>query len=257
MNTHPLRTAGLALAGFAIAVNIPFTILVETFRYDAILREPAGVVLRSFHAGGPGLVLAWLGFALCALAFLPVAVAVDAGIRAAGRSWGALAGFCAAGAAIAQAVGLSRWVFAVPGIAAAYVDPAASPAQRDALIAIYQVLHQFAGVAIGEHIGQTLTAGWTFLVARALWAGGIGPRWLGAAGFALTALWVLGQGALLDTVGFRTGMGGVTKTTFVLWEVWLLALAVVWVRLRSAAGEAQHPRPVGHQPHAVAAELQA
>jgi len=64
------RKAGAAMVGFAVAANIPFALLVDRFGYDDVLREPPLDVLRAFEAGGPELILIWLAFALCALAFL-------------------------------------------------------------------------------------------------------------------------------------------------------------------------------------------
>jgi len=73
------------------------------------------------------------------------------------------------GAAITQAIGLARWVYAVPELAAGWIAGSVDPALRSAVETTFTVLHQFAGVGIGEALGQTLTAFWLIGVALAQW----------------------------------------------------------------------------------------
>lgn len=63
-------------------------------------------------------------------------------------------------AGVTQAMDLARWVFAVPGLAAIASDPAATAAAKETAIVVFNALHQYAGVALGEHIGQIFTALW-------------------------------------------------------------------------------------------------
>lgn len=65
-------------------------------------------------------------------------------------------------AGLAQAIGLARWVFAVPVFAADYAQ--ADAAGRAAIEAGFVLMNQWGGVAIGEHIGQMLSAGWIGLM---------------------------------------------------------------------------------------------
>ena len=71
-------SAKLQLAAFLLlflsAATLPYLWLVAHFGYDDILREPTADILQKFHAGGSSLVVAWLGFALSALLFVPVAL---------------------------------------------------------------------------------------------------------------------------------------------------------------------------------------
>ena len=115
----PLNATAIALVGLAIAFNLPYAYLGAAFDYPNILRKPPAEILAAFTAGGPMLILAWYGFALAALAFIPVglahamskdrlrtapALAISAAIL------GALAG-------LTQAMGLLRWVMVVPELA--------------------------------------------------------------------------------------------------------------------------------------------
>lgn len=227
--SRPFRIAGLALVTFALAANVPYVLLIERFGYDDILREPALDVLRAFAAGGPSLVLIWLAFALCALSFVVVAGLVDDALRTT-TPLPRFATYAGVASALAQAIGLSRWVFVAPGLAATASDPAATEAQRTAAVAIYEALHQFAGVAIGEHIGQTLLALWTAgLGFTLLRAGGLAARLFGLVGLVIAPLWILGQSELLATVIEGFPVLEVAPIAFMGWEVWLLALGVWWL----------------------------
>lgn len=226
------------MAIFALAANAPYLYLIANFGYDDILRESPEEVLAAFAAGGDMLVFAWLAFALCALAFVIVAGLVDDALRAQDAP---LAGFVTAAgvaSALAQAIGLSRWVFVAPILA----DLAAAEETRGSAIVAYQVLHQFAGVAIGEHVGQTLLALWTAGIGWAIARGGAGaPRIFGWFGFLIAAAWIVGQTELLNTVT-RTPVIEITPYAFMGWQVWLLALGLVWIGRGLRANGPRSPR---------------
>ena len=114
-----VRLIGFALILFAIAFNLPYLWLASNFDYPAILRRPAGAILEAFSAGGDPLVLAWAAFALAALVLAPIAVGIAAVTRGPGHASSPLAGLGIA-AGVTQAIGLSRWVYAVPGLASAW-----------------------------------------------------------------------------------------------------------------------------------------
>ena len=60
MNDVSLRKlTGVVLILTPVAFNVFFTLLSMTFEYPDILRKPASYVLRSFDAGGSGLVAIW------------------------------------------------------------------------------------------------------------------------------------------------------------------------------------------------------
>ena len=53
---------------------------------------------------------------------------------------------------LVQAMGLFRWTFLVPSLAAQYNADAATPATRDAVAVVFNAFHQYIGVAVGEHL---------------------------------------------------------------------------------------------------------
>jgi hypothetical protein len=157
-STRPIL-AGATIA-YALAFNIPYANLSRIFEYPDILRQPAGDVMTLFASGGTQLILTWHAFALAALLLVPFAIALSlTGPRLAATPALAIgAAIVGSLAGIAQALGLWRWVFVVPELARTYLDPQASEASRIAAEQTFTTLNLYGGVAIGEHMGQWLTA---------------------------------------------------------------------------------------------------
>ena len=135
--------------------------------------------------------------------------------------------------AVLQMIGLLRWTFVVPLLAAAYVDPAASDATRTATVVVFQAIHQYGGVVIGEHLGQMFTIVWMVLISMAMFQSPLFRPWLAWLGLAAAAVYSLAQSELLATVlpGFpvvpEAGLIG-----SLLWLAWLLVMGVVLVLSR-------------------------
>jgi hypothetical protein len=210
---------GAAMVLFVLSLNVPYVLLMGMFGYDDILREPAGVVLQRFHDSGPLLVFVWLSFALGALAFAPLARHIE---HAAGLtpSWTGPA------SAIAQFVGLARWVFVIPILASAYVAADGQAAVQATLEVAFTTLHQTLGVLIGELLGQLLLACWTVRLAWGLRRTRPILAWFGAA---TVPLWIVGFSELLATALPDGPVWPTTPLAFMAWELWLLTLGVVWI----------------------------
>ncbi len=233
MNPEPdHRGTALLLIGWLIAVSLPYGALIDLFGYDDVLREPPGVVLTRFAAAGEPLVWAWAGFAAAALAFAPLALRIE-------RAAGLAPGWTGVASAFAQFLGLARWVFAVPALAALY--GAGDAAQRAGAVAAYQALHGYLGAGVGEVLGQVLLIAWTARLAAKFWADG--RRRLALVGAATLPLWVAGLSEPLGTVLPSLPLVETTPFAFMGWEAWLLAIAVVWLvesrRLRGMASKSR------------------
>jgi hypothetical protein len=230
------QVTGILLILGAILVNIPYALLITTFDYPDILRAPTGHILTQFAAGGPGLIWTWLAFAwvglpiLLAILLLPQALADDKGPNR-GRLAVYLATFFGATSLIAQMIGLLRWPFVVPVLARLYTAPQATETTREAVAAVFQAVHQYGGVVLGEHIGQTFTILWMVLLGIGLLRLGRVPRWLPWAGFVAAGVYALAQGELLATAmpNFPVwGEAGLVGS--LLWLGWLIALGIVLLR---------------------------
>jgi hypothetical protein len=234
--TMAVRLVGFGLIIFAVAFNLPYAWLASNFDYPGILRSPPGVILEAFAAGGAPLILAWATFALAALLFAPVAVAMAKVTRRKGHASSAVAALGVA-AGVTQAIGLSRWVYAVPGLAAGWVASAADPGLRSSIEASFTTLHQFAGVGIGEAIGQSLTAFWLIGVAvgqRRNPRFGRGPAALGVIG-GIVLLLGLVEG-LATVMAFDPGGFGLAAVLgYLLLTVWMIWTGLLCI-LRPATG---------------------
>lgn len=99
---------------------------------------------------------------------------------------------------------------------------------------VFEAFNQYAGVAVGEHLGYLFTGLWTALVALALLQSALFGRlrrWFGLLGL-VSAVGILA--GTLEFVGFTLAADVVT-VAYILWSVWLLAfgIALLWRTERS------------------------
>jgi hypothetical protein len=169
--TEARPLAGASAIALAIVFNIPYAILAATYDYPDVLRRPAGEALDLFAAGGSQLILTWHGFALAALALAPMAIALSITPTRVAEKPSLAIGAAIMGslAGLAQAIGLWRWVFVIPGLARTHADAAATPDAKTAAERAFDLLNHYGGVAIGEHLGQWLTALFVLMLALMQW----------------------------------------------------------------------------------------
>lgn len=229
------RTTGILFIIGALLVNIPYTLLIINFDYPDILREPAGAVLTQFETGGSTLIFTWLGFAWAGIPLF-FAIALLQPLLARPDTpylWsGTIAGLIGA---ITQMIGLLRWPFVVPVLAGLYTDPTSSAGTKEAATVVFQAIHQYGGVVIGEHIGQSFTIIWLVIVSVALFRSSLGKPWLGWFGISAAVVYAAAQTELLATVipTFpvvpEAGLIG-----SLLWLAWMIALGIVLISTKSA-----------------------
>lgn len=211
------RHVGAAAIALGIGFNIPYAVLASLYDYPQILRQPASVALHRFAEGGSTIVFAWYGFMLAALALIPVALWLAVTHERIVRSPTLAMGAAIAGAlaGLAQAIGLARWVFTIPALAA-HAD--SIEAQRS-----FDLLNAYGGVAIGENIGQLLTA-WFVAQLAMLQYRERAPRLALLGGLTAAAI-AAGTG---EGVAMAIGQSGAifslaTITGFVGLSLWLIA----------------------------------
>ncbi len=230
-----IRTTGFMFILGAILVNIPYTLLIMNFDYPDILRQPPGAILEQFAAGGSSLVWTWLAFAwvglpiLIGILLLPKAMEDQTPASQAALYFGSVG-------AVAQIIGLLRWPFVVSVLARTYSDPLSSSVTKEAIAAVFQAVHQYGGVVLGEHIGQVFTILWMILLSVSIWHNRHIPRWLPISGFIAAGVYALAQGELLATAipGFPVwGPAGLIGS--LLWLGWLVALGIIILRMSKEA----------------------
>jgi Domain of unknown function (DUF4386) len=246
---HLVRVlTGSLLVAVPVLFMLFYGLLTITFDYPGILREPAGEVLRRFAAGGPSLVLLWYGFALTPALFIPAAIllrrafATTTPLLDLAVPLGVLAG-------LTQVVGLIRWPFLVPELARTFLDPAASEATQAAALTVFGAFHQYAGVAIGEHLGYLFTGAWTLVIAAAMLTAPLFRPWLGWVGIA-SALGILV--GLLEPAGIALA-GTINAIAYLAWSLWLVGTGVSLLRADPQVADspvADNPAPA-HLPLAA------
>jgi hypothetical protein len=218
---------GPAALLLAVAFNLPFALLAARFDYPDILRRPAGEVMDAFAAGGPGLVLTWYAFALSAVGLVFFAPALALATADWARRPGLAVGAALVGAlaGVTQAIGLFRWVFAVPALAAMHADPATDAATRAAVEAAFMLANGWGGVAVGEHLGQILTLAWVGLASRQAVAGGQRLARLAAVPAALAVAGIgigLGEGLSLALGQEAPLLALATVAGYLAFSLWLV-----------------------------------
>jgi hypothetical protein len=130
---------------------------------------------------------------------------------------GALAGF-------SKALGITRWIFLMPGLAVAYTASGTDAAAQAAIRVVYEAFNAYAG-GVGEILGVGLFAGiWTAFLSANLLASG--ARFLGGAGiFAALMLFT----TLPSVIGIENPI--LLTLSGIIWQFWTLALAIqLWRR---------------------------
>jgi Domain of unknown function (DUF4386) len=244
--TSLVRATGALFVVGAAAFAAAATVLSSTFDWPDILREPAGVVLPAVTAGGPGLVWTWFAtgwtYALLAVPILLLPAVLgrrDDPVLRAATAVGATS-------VLLSLIGFLRWVFVVPPLARSYAT--GDPITQAAVDAAWTAQHQFGGALVGEHLGQLLAIGWSLTLSVIILRSRVLPRWLGASGLVVSALYLLNQGDVLATAipGFPVwDLAGLFGSTG--WGLWVAALGVtillrpVQTRSPSAATETVGP----------------
>jgi hypothetical protein len=221
--------AGVVLIAAPVWFNANFALLGKRFDYPDILRRPTAEILQRFREGGSSLILLWWTFMLSGLLLIVGVILLGQvlglhGVVLVATTIGVLAG-------LVQMLGLLRWVYAVPAIARAYADPSLSPEQREAHAAVFQALHQYLGVGVGEHLGYLFTGLWSLLVGIGVTQRSALPTWLGWPGIVIGIGLIVGSAEFLgpnEEQGWRLA-GAAIPILYIAWSLWLLALGIALI----------------------------
>lgn len=222
---------GLLIAG-AIALFIPYSILISIFEYPDILRHDTGTILTKFHEGGSTLIFTWFAFAITGIPLLPAYILLGQKLESK-APLARLATTIGVAGLIVQMIGLLRWTFVVPILADAYVGTT-DLATKEAAIVAFKTIHQFAGVILGEHLGQLFTIAWTVLISISLHRLRAIPDWVAYFAYATSAIYLLAHAELFATVipSFPVWeLAGFIGST--LWLIWLVILGVFYLRSKT------------------------
>ena len=230
-NLRQQKTIGILLISGAIALLVPYTILTMIFEYPDILRKDTAIVLTKFHERGAQLIWTWFAFAITGIPLIPAFVMM--GQRLEPRSSMArVATSLGVVSLIVQMIGLLRWTFVVPVLADTFVN-STDEATKAAAIMAFKTIHQFAGVLLGEHLGQLFAITWTIMISVLFSRLRILPIWINILGFVSSGIYLLAQAELFATVipTFPVwDMAGFLGST--LWLIWLIVIGIRFMNVR-------------------------
>ena len=208
----------------------PMIILGGAINWPASLDEPAAVNLPLILEQYAAVMVGYSIYLLYSLLFWPVAYLtgrVVVGNEVENGIFRIASGFAAL-SAVARALGIVRWLFAMPVLARLYTDPATSPELQASISVVYDMLNAYAG-GIGELLGVSLFAAiWLALMGVLLLRSPEWPSWLGYFGFVAAASLFVN---LLNMINIDTGPMVVISVT--LLHFWMLAMAIVFWRKRA------------------------
>lgn len=216
------KTIGLLLIIGAIGVLVPYTILTIIFDYPNILRQEAGNILSKFHEGGNALIWTWWAFAILGLPLLVAYVLIGQKLeqRFYFVRWATTLGVIGL---LVQMIGLLRWTFVVPVLANNFVT--GNEMIKEASRVSFQIVHQYGGVVLGEHIGQLFTIAWTVMITSAFAQLKMFPKWTIWLGYISSFIYLLAQTELFATV--MPDIPVIDWAGFIgstLWIVWLIII---------------------------------
>lgn len=223
------RTIGLLLIVGAIGILIPYITLSVIFEYPGILREDTGSILTKFYQGGSRLILTWWAFAILGIPLVIAYILLGQKLetRFSFVRWATTLGVIGL---LVQMIGLLRWTFVVPVLANNFV--AGNEITKGTSTVAFQVIHQYGGVVLGEHIGQLFTICWTILLTRAFQKVSQFPNWVNWLGYISSSIYLVAQAELFATIipGFPVwDLAGFIGST--LWLVWLIVVGLVMFKL--------------------------
>lgn len=213
----------------AIALFIPYNTLIAMFEYPDILRQSTSTILTKFHEGGDALIWTWFAFAVTGLPLLPAYILLGRKLEQE-SSVARIATTLGVTGLIVQMIGLLRWTFVVPVLADSFVHATDEPTRAAAIMA-FKTIHQFAGVILGEHLGQLFTIAWTVMISYALYRAQRIARWVMYFGYVASVIYFVAQAELFATVmpSFPVwDQAGFIGST--LWLIWLVIVGIRFVR---------------------------
>lgn len=165
LSHQPGRYAAFFLILQFLFMGLAFSTLSAAINWPMSLDDPASVALPRVIEQYPSMMFGYGCYFLVGILLIPATVALNARLNINGPL-ATLTVALATFSAVAKTIGITRWLFAMPPLAEAYLAPGAD---RQTIAAIFEMLNAYAG-SIGEIVGVGLISGiWTVLMARELY----------------------------------------------------------------------------------------
>mmetsp|Transcript_30179 Transcript_30179/g.61268 ORF Transcript_30179/g.61268 Transcript_30179/m.61268 type:complete len:280 (-) Transcript_30179:1057-1896(-) len=237
MPEHPSSTVSrnatvTLLIIFVVLIFVPLGILGAAIDWPNNLSEDADHNLPLLLEEQQSVFWGYFIYLIYSILFYPVAYMMGRYIAGSGgvfSPWLHLGSGFAALSAVTRAIGLSRWLFAMPTLARIYVDPNTTETMREAVVVSYDMLNAWGG-GIGELLGVSSFASlWVVCTSVLFLQSQEWPSWMGWAGFIVAIDLAIN---LLEMDILSIDMGANLTISVVLLHLWLLLAALLFLRLR-------------------------
>lgn len=222
MNRMEFRMTGILLLLMPLFIIISWTGLMLSFEYPDILREPAHHILKKYQEGGMTLKLYWSGMVVSSLLIIPIVMLLYRLTSRTNRTLSLVAAGIGLVSALFHVLGFSRWLFAVEYLAEQYENESLTLSQKEAIEIIFNILHMYLGVTVGETLGFVTMAIWAILVSVTLYQSGLIKYW--AAGISI----VSGIGILAGILEW-IGLSIAVEINAYAYQVWILIIACLGI----------------------------
>ncbi len=155
------RTLALTMFIFSGLMLAAYFGLVMYFEFPDVLRLETTEMMKIFINHQSEIIFFYYLFVLSQVTFILLVLMLGHYYREQPSLWLTLATGLGILAGLCQAFGFLRWPFLVPYLAQIVQDPATSVASKEAALVVFQSIHNFAGIAIGENL---------FFLLEGLWA---------------------------------------------------------------------------------------
>ncbi|CAB1074750.1 hypothetical protein JY97_16595 [Alkalispirochaeta odontotermitis] len=224
------RQAAIFLIIEVVLIFAPLIILGAAINWPASLDQPADVNLPLILEQYDAMITGYSIYLIYSLLFWPMAYLTGLAIVRGDISNTILrvaTGFAVL-SVLARALGIVRWLFAMPVLARLYTNPATSGETKANISMVYEMLNAYAG-GVGELLGVSLFAAvWMVLINMLIIRSTRWPGWLGYFGLVVAAALILN---LLEMVGID--MGPMITVSETLQHFWMLATAIIFFRVKA------------------------
>ncbi len=216
--SKPGAYAALFLAAQFVLMITAYLVLSSAINWPVSLDDPASISLPRLVQQADPVRFGYACYLMVALLIVPATAALNSRLGLTGGIAATTMGLAVI-SATAKAIGICRWLFAMPGLADAYVAPGAD---QTSIALVFQTLDAYAG-GIGEIVGVGLVSGvWTLIVSSLVFSKqGILAKVTGCFAF-LMGLSLF----LFIPAGFGVDLGPVLSISNFGWQIALLAIGV-------------------------------
>src|SRR5262249_18112593 len=97
--------------------------------------------------------------------------------------------------------------------------------QRGAIEVVFNAVHQYIGVVVGEHLGYLFTGMWTILIAVMMLNSTIFSPFMAVFGI-VAALGIMT--GLLEPSGWKPA-GAINAMSYIVWSLWLIVSGILLI----------------------------